>query len=101
MTLNRNDFDERRDYYRMAVDCEAELLDPRSGERFTARVQDLSGAGVSFFTSRRLAAGDELELRIEALLAGRPPLRARVEVLRVDAAPEGCTVAAAIRDLLE
>lgn len=78
------DYEEKRDFIRMQLDCQAQCTDLRSGERFTAQARDLSGKGLCLELTRSLPPGTLLEVVIEPQKAVVPPLHAVVEVVRVE-----------------
>lgn len=78
------DFDEKRDFIRMALDCKIQCKDLASGETFYGHAHDLSGKGLSFDVDREFAPGARLEVRIVPEKALVPPLYAEVEVVRVE-----------------
>ena len=60
-----------------------------------ATTQDLSAHGLSFLTDRRHELGDKVKVTIEYLLDGHNyPLDCEVEVVRVEAVPEGFSIGA-------
>lgn len=84
MSGQPRDYDEKRDFIRMTVDCDVSyrLIDKdMAGE---GRARNLSGRGVLFQTDHLLAPGSILELSIRPQSASIAPLNARVEVVRVE-----------------
>ena len=98
MALDRRTYEEKRDYIRVAVDCDIGLVKQQGGKHFLARGRNLSAAGVAFSTDEPLAPGDVLDMHIEARQALLSVLDATIKVLRVE--PEGdgrwCTAGCAI-----
>lgn len=80
------DYDEKRSFQRLNVDCDIELTVPDTGEKRVATCRDLSGGGVLFLSDAPFKPDDELEMLMEGKM-GRPPLRARLQVIRCD--PDG------------
>ena len=78
------DYEEKRDFIRMQLDCPAQCTDQRTGEQFTGHARDLSGKGLCLDLDRSLPPGTLLEVRIEPHKAVVPPLHATVEVVRVE-----------------
>ncbi len=76
-------FTERREYFRINVDCEIDYRRLDSDEFHKARCTTLSGAGLSFITSEMLEINGEMEVTIESQLPGTPPLRAHIRVINV------------------
>jgi len=93
------DYDEKRSFKRLDVDCDIELTVPATGEKLVATCRDLSGGGVLFISSKAFMADDELEMLMEGNM-GRPPLRARLRVIRSDAEGDSYRVATHIEQLL-
>ena len=78
------EFTERREYFRINVDCEINYRRLDGGGEFQqARCTTLSGAGLSFVTREILQPNDELEIAIESQLPETPPLRAHIRVINV------------------
>ncbi len=96
------DFEEKRDYIRMVVDCEVSCTDPGDGQVYPGRAIDLSGKGICLTLEKSFAPGAELEVRIEPTQTLVPPLHARVEVVRVepDLAGNLFRVGVSIREML-
>ncbi|WP_158675415.1 PilZ domain-containing protein [Thiohalobacter thiocyanaticus] len=83
------DYDEKRDFRRMALDTRIQCKDLASGETFYGHAHDLSGEGLSIDTAREFAPGARLEVRIVPEKALVPPFYAAVEVVRVEPAADG------------
>ncbi len=88
------DYSEKRDFPRMAVECEARYRVIDSGERGSARVHDLSAGGALLHLESELQTGARLALEIRPQSDITPPLQAELEVIRCDAR-EPCGYAAA------
>lgn len=78
------DYEEKRDFIRMQLDCPVQCTDLRNGERFMGQAKDLSGKGLCLELTRNLPPGAMLEVRIEPAKVVVPPLHAIVEVMRVE-----------------
>jgi len=78
------DYDEKRDFIRMVVDCPVAITNPANGETFQGIACDLSSKGLAFTTATSLAPGTPLEVRIVPDQTLVPPLHARVQVVRVE-----------------
>lgn len=99
----RQDYEEKRDFPRMRLNCAATFTEPGTGERFTQMVLNLSGGGMLFLSNKPYAPGAELEVQVDPGTGLTPPLRARISVLRVEArgdGREGYRVAAVIEQIL-
>jgi len=83
------DFDEKRDFIRMCLECP--MTFSRAGEAtlYDAAAKDLSGSGLGFITAEAVRLGELLEVRVAPRQAVVPPLAAEVEVVRVDAPADG------------
>lgn len=93
------DYDEKRSYRRLDVSCDIELTVPATGEKLVATCRDLSGGGVLFISDKAFMADDELEMLLEGNM-GRPPLHARLRVIRCDPEGDSYRVATHIEQLL-
>jgi hypothetical protein len=94
MSLDQRDYEEKRDFIRVPVECEISLQDVASGKRFLAEGKNLSASGVLFYTDEPLRPGDRLEMHIEARQALLSVLDASIEVLRVEPVTDGRSYAA-------
>mgnify|MGYP005750300515 CR=1 FL=1 len=83
------DYEEKRSFPRMTLNCEASLSDPVSGETFRTMVLNLSGGGALFNAEHAFRPGMLLDLRVDAALPGRPPFEARIKVIRCEARDRG------------
>jgi hypothetical protein len=78
-----NEFAEKRDFMRMAIDC---LLSfSRSGEQqsFEGHVVNLSSKGILFTAIDQFEKGDQLELVLTPTNSSTSPMEASVVVSRV------------------
>jgi len=82
--MQSRDYEEKRDFIRMQLDCPAQCKDLDSGEEFSGQAHDLSGTGLSLELPRSFSPGALLEVRIEPAKAVVEPLHAVVEVMRVE-----------------
>ncbi|WP_260294354.1 PilZ domain-containing protein [Sedimenticola hydrogenitrophicus] len=76
------DYAEKRDFYRMAVDCAARYRVAGEDAVQNATVKDLSAGGLQLRIGRELAAGATLNVEIQPGKAITPPLHAVVKVIR-------------------
>ncbi|WP_428623120.1 PilZ domain-containing protein [Sedimenticola sp.] len=83
------DYSEKRDFYRMAVDCAARYRVDGTGSVQDATVKDLSAGGVQLRTQHEVAAGVTLNVEIQPGKAITPPLHAIAKVIRCSPAEEG------------
>lgn len=83
------EFEEKRDFMRMMVDCEVRCRSAENGTEYSGRVRNLSAQGLLFSTARELAVGDRLEVIIQPGGGASAPLEAEAEVVRVDSVEPG------------
>ncbi|HEY9150815.1 MAG TPA: PilZ domain-containing protein [Gammaproteobacteria bacterium] len=87
-TASRN-YDEKRDFIRMTVDCALTLREVEGGRQYAGRCVNLSSTGAMVLFDEPPTMGQRLELHIEPRLALVPALDALVEVVRVLPAADG------------
>ncbi len=79
-----SDFKEKREFFRMQVDCEIHRKHEGSEENiYMGRCTTLSGAGVSFITSYNLKIGERLDVIINPQQTLTPPMTAKATVIRI------------------
>jgi c-di-GMP-binding flagellar brake protein YcgR len=78
-----NNFIERREYFRITIDCEITYRYLDDEEFRQARCNSLSGGGLAFITGHELQPEEEVEVIIQSQLPGAPPMRAHAKVVRV------------------
>lgn len=83
--LNRTEVENKRDYFRMSMDCTLEFSQTGSSETYIGTCKNLSGQGVLFVTDQVVAVGAELAIKVASDRATVAPLEVRIEVLRVEA----------------
>jgi hypothetical protein len=83
--LGSRDYDEKRDFLRMGVDCPAHVTVTATGESFRGVVKNLSSSGLLLVCDRAFPVGSELEVRLVPEQPLVPPLEAVVKVARADA----------------
>lgn len=81
--------EERRDFLRMAVDKEVQLVDSSSGDKFNGTCHDLSATGMSLFVEQAIAKDTAVDVTIEGHFNMVEPLKAQGRVVRCDDRPEG------------
>lgn len=101
------DYSEKRDFYRMAVDCAARYRLAGDDAVQEATVKDLSAGGLQLRIGQELASGAMLNVEIQPGKAITPPLHAVVKVIRctpledgAEAGPGGFSIACSIERLL-
>lgn len=77
------EFIERREYFRITVDCEIDYRYIDDEEFRKARCSSLSGGGLSFITGHELQPEEEVEVIIQSQLPDTLPMRAHAKVVRV------------------
>lgn len=80
------DYSEKRDFHRMQVDADIELID-REGNTFAGVCRDLSASGMQIKVAQQIAPGSELSTTLHPTSDKFPPLATLCEVLRCE--PEG------------
>lgn len=83
------EFSEKRDFYRMAINCDAQYRDVTSDVVGRAVVKDLSAGGLQLLTEEEVEIGSQLNVEV---LPGKnitPPLHAVTKVIRSTPADGG------------
>lgn len=94
------EYDEKRNYIRMDVDCEIKFKLADSDETMIGRCTNLSGAGVSFTTDRPFDPGLAMEVSITPKNNITPPMTAFIEVVRCEKETDGqYQIAASIKSI--
>lgn len=75
---------ERRDFYRMVVDCPVEYKKQGSEQMQVGSVQDLSARGLKFIAAEAMSPGTLLEVTIRPSGEVGLPFVSEIEVLRCD-----------------
>jgi len=77
------EYDEKRDFIRVDVDCEILFRETDSETEETGHVANLSGRGMMFIADRELKKESIVEVKIKPSNVLTPPLHANVRVVRV------------------
>ncbi len=94
------EYDEKRNYIRMDVDCDIQYKAVDSDNFILGRCTNLSGAGLSFIAENNFQAGTAMEVSIVPKSNLTPPMIAYIEVVRCTSEPEGgYQVAASIKSI--
>ncbi|GMQ87357.1 MAG: PilZ domain-containing protein [Gammaproteobacteria bacterium] len=93
MSLDQRSYEEKRDFIRVAVECDVDLQHADNGKHFQGCGRNLSACGVLFHTDEPLRPGDRLEMHIESSQARTSVLDASIEVVRVEPAGDGLSYA--------
>ncbi len=83
------EYSEKRDFYRMAVDCAARYRVDGAGSVQNATVKDLSASGVQLRTGHEVDSGATLNVEIQPGKAITPPLHAVAKVIRCTPTDDG------------
>ncbi len=78
------DYSEKRNYFRMNLDCNAEYIVNGSGTSKLGTVTNLSGDGISLITDESVTPGTEVKILIKPENDVTPPLDVVMEVLRCE-----------------
>lgn len=76
------DFSEKRNFYRMCVECQLEYTEKGRDETRTGHVKNLSGSGILFQTDHAINVGTEMDIIVKTGSNLTPPLYATIEVIR-------------------
>jgi c-di-GMP-binding flagellar brake protein YcgR len=76
-------YDEKRSFYRMSVDCHIEFSEEGSSETYKGDGKDLSADGVRFITDHELTEGQQLNVIVHPVIKTVVPLSAKAKVIRV------------------
>jgi hypothetical protein len=92
-----NDFVEKRDFYRMAVDGDVRYRIEGESQVSTGSVKNLSNSGLLMISGRDITPGTRMTLAIMPGHAITPPLLAEAAVIRCDSVDNGsynvaCTI---------
>ncbi|MFT5519722.1 MAG: hypothetical protein ACI9IA_000306 [Enterobacterales bacterium] len=89
MSLDDQDYAEKRDFIRMFINAPVDYAIADSGDWQSAVGKDLSGGGLSFTTEGSLSEGDKVDVKLHPISSVTPPLEAKVTVIRVDVEDDG------------
>jgi len=97
------EYDEKRDYMRISVDCWIEYITADSTEGRNGKVKNLSGRGMMFYTDEEIQLESSMEVTIKPDNELTPPLHARVKVVRVakKRRGDGFEIGAVIQEMLD
>ena len=77
------DFAEKRNFQRMAIDCQFSFCERGGQQIFGGHVINLSSKGILFTSSERFAEGTHIEIVLTPSNSLTPPMEASVVVARV------------------
>ena len=98
------EYDEKRDFIRIDIDCEIVFKKVDSGEEErTGHVANLSGRGMMFICDTELEKNSTLEINIKPANILTPALHANVKVVRVikQRHEEGYEIGAVIKEIYD
>lgn len=97
------EFDEKRDFIRISVDCDLTYKAPDADEVEYGRAKNLSGRGMMFIADHAIPVDSQLEVTISPEQSLTPPLHALVKVVRVakQRRGSGFEVGAVIQSVLD
>jgi len=90
------DYTEKRNFFRMNLDCKLEYSINGDATKKTGIVSNLSGDGISFMSDQNVAPGTHIHVLITPDNTVTPPLDMTVEVTRCDEESEDQYQVAAI-----
>ncbi len=76
------EYDEKRKFIRMAVECDINYKLTDSDQVFNGRCTSLSGAGLSFVADQGFEPGISMEVNVIPESSITPPMTALIEVIR-------------------
>lgn len=76
------EYDEKRNYIRMEIDCDVTFKLADSDELYHGRCSSISGAGVSFIADRSFDPGKAMEINVIPKNTVTPSMTAFIEVIR-------------------
>ena len=77
-------FDEKRLFCRMQVDAEITYTMPGDNNTFTGQCMNLSHSGIQFVTGQALPEGHSVEIIIDTKSEKFQPMKALVQIIRVE-----------------
>ena len=94
------DYDEKRNYIRMEIDCDVTYRLAGSDEQHQGRCTSISGAGVSFISSLSFDPGKAMEINVIPKYTLTPSMTAFIEVIRSTPQDDGSyEIAATIKSI--
>lgn len=89
---DEDNYAEKRDFYRMVIDCPIRYRKQGQEKSEAGLVKDLSASGLSFECVEELQSGESLEVVIKPLNEVTPPFAAVVSVIRCTRLDENSAV---------
>ncbi len=78
-----NEYSEKRDFKRMAIDCEFSFCEADSKQMYDGHVINLSSKGILFTSGESFEIGSKLDIVLTPSNSLTPPMEASVLVSRV------------------
>jgi hypothetical protein len=85
---SRSSYSEKRAYPRLIINTDLTYTLTGSSDLFSGMCNNMSHSGIHFSTQNTIPLGTSLEVRIDSRNDKLRPMKAVVEVIRVDAAPD-------------
>ena len=85
MIRYRAAYDEKRNHYRMELNCPIELKQPGDSNSIMGTCINLSARGMLLLSGEHYPPGTQLKIQVKPELSLSGPLQALIRVLRVDA----------------
>ena len=88
--------DDKRRFGRLEVDAELTYIVTDDNTTYSGRCKNLSHSGIQFITENALSEGKSVEVTIDTGSSKFKPMKARVEIIRVEPSEDNCYRAAGI-----
>jgi hypothetical protein len=75
-------FSEKRDFLRMAIDCQLSFAKKGETQSLEGHVVNLSSKGILFTATDKYEVGEQLDIVLTPANSPSAPLEARVEIIR-------------------
>ena len=75
-------YDDKRDFYRMSLDCPVHYSVNGQEHKLQGIVKDISASGVLMWLQETVSADDVLDIKVSPVKDITPPLAAEVRVIR-------------------
>ncbi|MFV3405871.1 MULTISPECIES: PilZ domain-containing protein [Pseudomonas] len=85
--MSQRDYSEKRDFIRMRIDTEINLV--HAGQVISATCIDLSSSGMQVSAPQRFQVGDQLDVHISSDIQALSGLHASTEVVWIADQPDG------------
>jgi len=92
-------YDEKRDFQRMPVDCKVDFSIEGQKEVFHGDGKDLSATGVTFISENELQPGTIININVHPFIKTVRPLSAKAEVIRCTKNDDGFMIGVKMEDV--